>query len=212
MPAINPKKPDVFDRLSPAQINSIKLLTAGERAKDVAAKVDVTPQTISLWMNHDEEFRLALWWYRKEALDASRSELQLAGTEAVTVVRKLLHEGSSEQIRLKAAQLLLDQLGLVGKYSANGFDGPAITPVGTYAPPPPDDRRSIQIREAVRRGRSALDSARRRLGLVNPNDIPRYGPPADVVEIDDSILDKARVEFLQENAEEERPSNDVQDV
>jgi hypothetical protein len=104
-----PNKPDVFDRLPPAQINSLTLLAAGERAKEVAAKVDVTPQTISLWMNHDQDFRYALWLFKNEALDAARSELQLAATEAVPVVRKLLHEGSSEQIRLKAAQLLLDQ-------------------------------------------------------------------------------------------------------
>ena len=41
---MNPNKPDVFDRLSPAQINSLTLLAAGERAKEVAAKVDVTPK------------------------------------------------------------------------------------------------------------------------------------------------------------------------
>jgi hypothetical protein len=159
-----------------------------------------------------EDFRHALWLFRKEALDAARSKLQLAATEAVTVVHKLLHEGSSEQIRLKAAQLLLDQLGFVGRYSANGFDGAAITPIGNYAPPSEDQ--SIRTREAIRKVRGALDSMRRRLGVVNPNDIApvenphhgpdgitRYGPPPVVVEIDDSILDKARLEFLHENAE-----------
>ena len=171
----NPKKPDLFDRLSAAQITSLPLLAAGQLAKEVAAKVDVTPQTISQWMNHDEDFRLALWRFRQEALDASRSELQLAGTEAVTVVRKLLHEGSTEQIQLKAAQLLLDRLGLVGQYSANGFDGAAVTPLGNYAPPSEDQ--SIRTREAVRRARAALDSLRRRLGVVDPREVPRYGPP-----------------------------------
>ena len=49
-------------------------------------------------MNHDQDFRYALWLFKKEALDAARSELQLAATEAVTVVRKLLHKGSTEQV------------------------------------------------------------------------------------------------------------------
>lgn len=210
MSKIIPNKPDVFDQLSPAQINSVKLLAAGKRAKEVAAKVDVTPQTVSLWMNHDQNFRLALWLYKKEALDAARSELQLAATEAVTVVRNLLHESSSEQVRLRAAQLLLDQLGLVGNYSADGFDGAVITPIGNYAPPD----RSAQSREAYRHVRNALDSMRRRLGVVNPNNaspvesrrhapegISRYGPLPTVVEIHDSILDKARLEFLRENVD-----------
>jgi hypothetical protein len=197
MTEIIPNKPDVFDRLSPAQINSLALLAAGEPAKEVAAKVDVTPQTVSLWMNHDQDFRHALWLFKKQALDAARSELQLAATEAVTVVQKLLQEGSSEQIRLKAAQLLLDQLGLIGKYSANGFDGAAITPIGNYAPPPPPDR-SIQVREAYRRAGEVLDSMRRRLGIVDPREVPRYGPPPVV---GGDILDKLRLEYIHENSE-----------
>jgi len=48
MTEIIPNKPDVFDRLSSAQINSLALLAAGEPAKEVAATVGVTPQTVSL--------------------------------------------------------------------------------------------------------------------------------------------------------------------
>jgi len=185
---INQNRPEVFDLLTPAQLQSLPLLAAGEPAKEVATKVDVTPQTVSLWMNHDQDFRHALWLFRKQALDAARSELQLAATEAVTVVRKLLHEGSSEQIRLKAAQLLLDRLGLVGQYSANGFDGAVITPIANYAPPSEDQ--SIRTREAMRKARAALDSLRRRLGVVDPREVPRYGPPpvvgGDILDSEDT--------------------------
>jgi hypothetical protein len=157
----NPNKSDVLDMLSPQQSIALPMLAAGESAKAVAEKLDVTPQTISQWLNHDDQFRYALWLVKKEALDAARSELQLAGTEAVTVVRKLLHKGSTQQIQLKAAQLLLDRLGLVGQYSAKGFDGAAITPVGDYVPPPSDGQ-SPQLIEAVRVARDILEKFRQR--------------------------------------------------
>jgi hypothetical protein len=157
----NPNKPDVFDRLSPAQVNGLPLLASGEPAKEVAAKVGVTAQTVSLWVNHDEDFRHALWLLKKEALDGARSQLQLAATEAVAVVRKLLHDGSSDHIRLKAAELLLDRLGLVGRYSGKGFEGATITPAGDYAPP--TEGKSVQFREAVRLAIAALDKLKRRM-------------------------------------------------
>jgi hypothetical protein len=97
--------------------------------------------------------------------------LQLAATEAVTVVRKLLHNGSTEQIRLKAAQLLLDQLGLVGQYSANGFDGAAITPIGNYAPPPVQPM-SPQAEEATRVALEILRKFARRRALEISRDAP----------------------------------------
>jgi hypothetical protein len=67
MTEIIPNKPDEFDRLSPPQINGLAL-AVGESAKEVAAKVRATPQTVSLWMKQD--FRFALWLFKKEALDA----------------------------------------------------------------------------------------------------------------------------------------------
>jgi hypothetical protein len=111
----NPNKPEVFDLLSPQQINSLPMLAAGESAKFVAEKIGVTPQTISLWLNHDPDFRLGLWLFKNDALDAALSQLQTLAIEAVFVVRKLLLEGSTEQIRLKAAQLVIDRLDTDGR-------------------------------------------------------------------------------------------------
>lgn len=130
----HPKKPEVFDLLTPSQLQSLPLLATGEPAKDVAAQVGVTPQTISLWLNHDQEFRHALWLFKKDALDAVRSELQLAAIEAVAVVRKLLKDGSTEQTRLKAAQLVLDRVDLAGRHPGNALDDETvITPAGEYS-------------------------------------------------------------------------------
>jgi hypothetical protein len=93
-----------------------------------------TPQTVSLWLNHDQDFRHALWLFKKDALDAARSKLQLAAIEAVTIIRKLLKDGSTEQTRLKAAQLVLDRLGLTGRHPGNALDDEAlITPAGEYS-------------------------------------------------------------------------------
>jgi hypothetical protein len=111
----NPNKPEVFDLLSPQQINSLPILAAGESAKSAAEKIGVTPQTISLWLNHDQDYRLALWLFKNDALDAALSQLQTLAAEAVSVVRKLLLEGSTEQIRLKAAQLVIDRLDTDGR-------------------------------------------------------------------------------------------------
>lgn len=179
MTGINPNKPDVFDRLSVPQIDALTLLAGGESAKDAAAKVGVTPQTISVWLNHDEDFRHALWLLKKESLDVARSQLQLAATEAVAVVRKLLQAGSSDQTRLKAAELLLDRLGLVGRYSAKGFDGAAITPVGDYVPPPSDGP-SPQLIEAVRVAREMLEKLKQRRlieGSPAASDAPQHELP-----------------------------------
>jgi hypothetical protein len=175
MDGINVNKSDVSERLSPQQIESLVLLAASVPAKEVAAKVGVTPQTISVWLNHDGDFRHALWVLKKEALDAARSELQLAAIEAATVIRTLLRDGSTEHVRLKAAELLVDRLDLLGRYSDKGFDGPAVTQSGDYAPPSRSELRSIQSREARRQIKEVFDGVRRRLGIVDPDGIPRYG-------------------------------------
>jgi hypothetical protein len=111
----NLNRPEVFDLLSAAQLQSLPLLATGEPAKDVAAKVGVAPQTISLWLNHDDDFRQAYWLFRRDALEAARCQLQVAAIEAVTEVRRLVRSGSTEQVRLKAAQVALTGLGLMGR-------------------------------------------------------------------------------------------------
>jgi hypothetical protein len=128
----NRNRPEVFDLLTPVQLQSLPLLVSGQPAKDVAATVGVTPQTVSQWLNHDQEFRHALWLFKNDALDAARSQLQVAAIEAVAEVRKLVREGSTEQIRLKAAQIALDGLGLVGRRGTSAFDEAVITPAGQY--------------------------------------------------------------------------------
>jgi hypothetical protein len=176
MTGLNPNKPDVFDRLSPQQVNSLPFLAAGELAKVTAAKVGVTPQTVSLWLNHDENFQHALRMFKREALDAACNELQVAAIEAVTVVRKLLQQSSNEQTRLKAAQLLLDRLGLVGRNSDNDSEEAAVIPArdcATYAPP---RLVSPEVREAYRMARKMIGDLQCRM-LEGRRDVP--ATPAD---------------------------------
>ena len=125
----NQHRPEVFDLLTPPQLKSLPLLAAGESAKDVAVKVGVTPQTVSLWLNHDDDFRQAYWLFRRDALDAARCQLQVAAIEAVMEVRKLVRGGSTEQIRLKAAQIALAGLGLIGR-AGHGATEPTFLPLG----------------------------------------------------------------------------------
>jgi hypothetical protein len=132
MSGTNRNKPEVFDLLSPQQINSLPMLAAGDPAKLVAEKIGITPQTISLWLNHDADFRHALLLLKKDALDAARSQLRIASIEAVAVVRKLIREGSTEQIQLKAAQLALDHLVADRQHIANALNEAAIAPASDY--------------------------------------------------------------------------------
>jgi hypothetical protein len=72
-------------------------------------------------LNHDPDFRLALWLFKNDALDAALSQLQTLAIEAVAVVQKLMREGSTEQIRLKAAQLVIDRLVTDGRSREHSF-------------------------------------------------------------------------------------------
>ncbi len=79
-----PDEPDiVLGGLFPSQIKSVALLAAGEPAKEVAAKVGVTLGTLRLWMNHDEDFRHALWRAVRTHLFLRdlRREISEAGTD-----------------------------------------------------------------------------------------------------------------------------------
>ena len=169
-----PNQPDVLDLLTPQQIVSLPPLAAGELAKDVAVRIGVSPQTVSQWINHDQNFRHALWSIRKATLDSARAQLQLAATEAVGVIRNLLHQGKSEQTRLKAAQLLLDRLGLVGRYSDSGFDGPVISPAIDYAPLTSQEISANQTEEAVKLALGAIARLKERVrtGTVCFNSTP----------------------------------------
>ncbi len=87
------------------KIRAIELLINCEMTqKDIADEVGVTEKTLYNWIHHDEKFREALEWYRKEVYR------NLAPTAARTVADIMLN-GESDKVRLAAAQDILSRAG-----------------------------------------------------------------------------------------------------
>lgn len=97
-------KNEKFD-LKPKQISAIELLISSEMSqKDVATEINVTERTLYNWLHHDEEFRNAMEWYRKEVYK------NLAPT-AVRTIAEIMIKGASDKVRLAAAQDILSRAG-----------------------------------------------------------------------------------------------------
>ena len=93
-----------FD-LKPKQISAIELLISREMSqKDVATEINVSERTLYNWLHHDEEFRNAMEWYRKEVYK------NLAPT-AVRTIAEIMIKGTSDKVRLAAAQDILSRAG-----------------------------------------------------------------------------------------------------
>ncbi len=97
-------KNEKFD-LKPKQISAIELLISSKMSqKDVATEINVTERTLYNWLHHDEEFRNAMEWYRKEVYK------NLAPT-AVRTIAEIMIKGASDKVRLAAAQDILSRAG-----------------------------------------------------------------------------------------------------
>ena len=98
-------------KLKPNQFRAAALLVQGERCKTVALAVNVTPPTISEW-KRIPEFEALMNLLRWEALDATRDRVRTLGPDAVKVYEDVMKNGKNEMARLKAAQTVLELLGM----------------------------------------------------------------------------------------------------
>lgn len=97
-------KNEKFD-LKPKQIRAIELLINCEMAqKEVAKEIKISERTLYNWLHHDEEFRNAMEWYRKEVYR------NLAPT-AVKTIEDIMLNGESDKVRLEAAKDILARAG-----------------------------------------------------------------------------------------------------
>lgn len=97
-------KNDKF-KLNKKQIEAIELLINCKlNQKEIAEEVDVSERTLYNWMRHNEEFRNALEWYRKEVYKDY-------APEAVKAILDIMRKGTSEKTRLAAAKDILDRAG-----------------------------------------------------------------------------------------------------
>ena len=89
-------------KISLKQHRAIPLLASGKTCREVAAELDVTPQTISEW-KRQPAFVAEINKLRKEVIDAARAKLQQSTTEAVDELLKLMHEAPNPETRRRAA-------------------------------------------------------------------------------------------------------------
>lgn len=101
-------------KLTPKQLNALPLLAGGASSKDVAGAVKVNPATVSQWVNHNENFRAALKTLSAKNLSIAETQLQSLAIDAISELRRLLSGAKSEQVRLKAIEVVLISVGLSG--------------------------------------------------------------------------------------------------
>ncbi len=97
-------KNDKF-RLNNKQIKAIELLiNCKMQQKEIAEEVGVSEKTIYNWMRHNEEFRKALEWYRKEVYKDY-------APAAIQTILDIMQNSQSAKARFDAAKDILDRAG-----------------------------------------------------------------------------------------------------
>ena len=107
-----------FQNLTPKQKKAIPLLAAGESGKEVASAIKCNPATVSQWLNHDSGFNQALHIYSQVSIYKAQLQLDSLAVTAITELRDLMLNARSEQVRLKAIELVINSIGL----GSNGGD------------------------------------------------------------------------------------------
>lgn len=97
--------------LKPKQVLAASLIAQGRRCKEVAEIVGVTPQTISEWKKYPS-FEALVNTIKLEALEGARAQLQSLAHDAVATLEKVMLQGSSDALRLKAVEIILSHVGL----------------------------------------------------------------------------------------------------
>ena len=104
----------VMKQLTPKQRQAVPLLASGMSGKKVASAINCNPATVSLWINHDQLFREALDAFSEGSIYLAQIQLESLVLEAVNGLRGLMENAESEQVRLKAIELILSTVGLDG--------------------------------------------------------------------------------------------------
>lgn len=104
-----------FQSLTPKQRQAIPLLAAGESGKAVARAINCNPATVSQWLNHDSGFNQALRVFSQISIYKAQLQLDSLAADAITELRDLILNARSEQVRLRAIELVMNAVGLAGK-------------------------------------------------------------------------------------------------
>ena len=115
---------DETGQLTIKQKQALELLLTGASLTEVAEKVGVARQTVSVWHNRDTRFIAELNRRRKELWVSNQDKLRQLVSDAVDVLADEMH-GTDLHLRHKAAVAVLKAVGLSGAdLTPRGEDNP----------------------------------------------------------------------------------------
>ena len=100
----------VTQKLTAKQRKAIPLLAMGKTGKEVADALHINPATVSQWINHNQEFNVALQAFSLDALKLAQVQLNALVICAIDELRHLMQNAKSEQVRLKAVEIVLNSV------------------------------------------------------------------------------------------------------
>lgn len=92
------------------------MLVEGWLHKDVAEEVGVTPQTISSWLT-DPEFAAFVNKLKMDNLHYARDRIQALSVKAASTIEDIMDNSTSDAVRLKAAESVLEMTGMINVQS-----------------------------------------------------------------------------------------------
>ncbi len=102
---------DEKEKLTPAQIKAVSLLAVGESITGAAEQLQIARQTVSGWVNGNEDFQTALKDAQAEIFSDEVRRIKSKTARAIEVLFDSL-ESDNARIRLAAASKLLTVVGL----------------------------------------------------------------------------------------------------
>ena len=105
------KKSSEKAKLDPRQITAARLIAAGHPKRAAAEQVDVAAQTVSRWLALPR-FQAYLNQLAQAGQEEAHNHMRSLGKKAVATVDGLMGEDAPASIRLRAAQMVLNCIGM----------------------------------------------------------------------------------------------------
>ncbi len=115
---------DEKGKLTPAQTTAVSLLAVGDTLTGAAERLNVSRQTISKWLNQDEDFQIALKEKQAEIFEDEVRRIKGLTARALEVIYEGL-ENDNFRFRLMAAVKLLSAVN-IGKQISDANKPPPL--------------------------------------------------------------------------------------
>jgi DNA-binding XRE family transcriptional regulator len=117
---------DEKEKLTPAQTTAVALLAVGDTLTGAAERLNVSRQTISKWLNQDQDFQIALKEKQAEIFEDEVRRVKGMTARALEVIYEGL-ENENYRFRLMSAVKLLSAVN-IGKLIAEANKPPPLPP------------------------------------------------------------------------------------